>query len=287
MGPCAPAEKQNKNVIKINSVFTLSLSAFAKKPQASHNEFMKTFILFLSFVFICNAQAGPIESLIKKGYSKSEKDIKPCGEDYNAAVSTWSLNEKDKLLLCVSPDQTSKEAQKQKTLQSGRNVLPLMAEFVLIAKNKATSICTNDEVREVDCAAFISENKIEVMVTHKKMPGLQSVSLIECTETEGEKKCEKKRGCSSQIPISKSFREHKLKSFLKQVSEDAKSIAAGKPPELKKYTVDEQIVLVRLALKEDNAEAEQILNWFTLGKNCKEDCISADDFFEDRECRKK
>lgn len=46
----------------------------------------------------------------------------------------------------------------------------------------------NDEVREVDCAAFISENKIEVMITHKKMPGLQSVSLIECLDVNGEKK---------------------------------------------------------------------------------------------------
>ncbi len=233
------------------------------------------------------ASAGPIESLIKKGFSKADKDLKPCGEDYNAAVSIWPLSEKEKLLLCVSPDQFSKEAQKQKSLHAGRNLLPLMSEFVLVAKNKPVSICTNDEVREVDCAAFISDNKIEVMITHKKMPGLQSVSLIECTETEGIKTCEKKRGCSSQIPISKAFREHKLRSFLKQVSEDAKNIVAGKGPELKKYTVDEQIVLVRLALKEDNSEAEQILNWFTLGKNCKEDCISADDFFEDRECKKK
>ena len=234
-----------------------------------------------------HSHAGPIESLIKKGYSKAEKDRKPCGEDYNAAVSIWPLTEKEKLLLCVSPDQSAKDAQKQKVLQTGRNVLPLMSEFVLISKNKAASVCTNDEVREVDCAAFISENKIEVMITHKKMPGLQSVSLIECADVDGERKCEKKRGCSSQIPISKAFREHKLKSFLKQVSEDAKGIAAGKPPVLKKYTVDEQIVLVRLALKEDNAEAEQILNWFTIGKNCKDDCISADDFFEDRECKKK
>ncbi len=187
----------------------------------------------------------------------------------------------------MSPDQSAKEAQKQKTLQQGRNLLPLMSEFVLISKNKPTSVCMNDEVREVDCAAFISENKIEVMITHKKMPGLQSVSLIECMDVNGEKKCEKKKGCSSQIPISKDFREHKLKSFLKQISQDAKAIAAGSPPDLKKYTVDEQIVLVRLALKEDNVDAESILNWFTLGKNCKEDCISADDFFEDRECKRK
>jgi hypothetical protein len=248
---------------------------------------MNTLLLFFIVIGTSPSYAGPIESLLKKGYSKAAKDLKPCGEDYNAAVSIWPLSEKDKLLLCVSPDQLAKEIQKQKVLQLGRNLLPLMSEFVLIAKNKPVSVCTNDEVREVDCAAFISENKIEVMITHKKMPGLQSVSLIECTDVDGEKKCEKKRGCSSQIPISKAFREHKLKSFLKQVSEDAKGITAGKPPELKKYTVDEQIVLVRLALKEDNAEAEQILNWFTLGKNCKEDCISADDFFEDRECRKK
>lgn len=248
---------------------------------------MKTILVFLILTLTLQTHAGPIEGLIKKGYIKAEKDLKHCGEDYNAAVSVWPLTDGNRLLLCVSPDQSAKEAQKQKALQLGRNLLPLMSEFVLISKNKPTSVCTNDEVREVDCAAFISENKIEVMITHKKMPGLQSVSLIECTDVEGEKKCEKKRGCSSQIPISKAFREHKLKSFLKQVADDAKAIAAGKPPELKKYTVDEQIVLVRLALKEDNAEAEQILNWFTLGKNCKEDCISADDFFEDRECKKK
>ncbi len=248
---------------------------------------MKTLLVFFILTVTLRSYAGPIESLIKKGYNKTEKELKHCGEDYNAAVSVWPLTDSNRLLLCVSPDQSAKDAQKQKVLQKGRNFLPLMSEFVLISKNKPASVCTNDEVREVDCAAFISDTKIEVMITHKKMPGLQSVSLIECTEVDGEKKCEKKRGCSSQIPISKAFREHKLKSFLKQVSEDAKGIAAGKPPELKKYTVDEQIVLVRLALKEDNAEAEQILNWFTLGKNCKEDCISADDFFEDRECKKK
>ncbi|MBY0386054.1 hypothetical protein K2X05_12925 [bacterium] len=244
---------------------------------------MKKIILLLTILKPLMALAGPMESLIKKGYSKTAKDLKYCGEDYNGAVSIWTVSEKDRLLLCVSPDQSVKEAQKQKTLQLGRNVLPLMSEFVLIAKNKATSICSNDEVREVDCAAFISEKKIEVMITHKKMPGLQSVSLIECVDD----KCEKKKGCSSQIPISKDFREHKLKSFLKRISDDAKGLAANKPPQLKDYTIDEQIVLVRLALKEDNVEAEQILNWFTLGKNCKDDCISADDFFEDRECRKK
>lgn len=240
-------------------------------------------LIILSFLFYSLSPADPINHLVKKGYSKAAKDIKHCGEDYNGAASAWPLSEKDRLLLCVSPDQSNKEAQKQKTLQLGRNVLPLMSEFVLISKNKAASVCTNDEVREVDCAAFISEKKIEVMITHKKMPGLQSVSLIECVDD----KCEKKKGCSSQIPISKDFREHKLKSFLKRISDDAKGIAANKPPQLKDYTIDEQIVLVRLALKEDNVEAEQILNWFTLGKNCKDDCISADDFFEDRECRKK
>lgn len=242
-------------------------------------------ITLLTFLILqpLMALAGPIQSLVKKGYSTTAKDLKSCGEDYNGAVSVWTISEKDRLLLCVSPDQSAKEAQKQKALQLGRNVLPLMSEFVLIAKNKASSVCSNDEVREVDCAAFIGEKKIEVMITHKKMPGLQSVSLIECVDD----KCEKKKGCSSQIPISKDFREHKLKSFLKRISDDAKGISANKPPRLKDYTVDEQIVLVRLALKEDNIEAEKILNWFTLGKDCKEDCISADDFFEDRECRKK
>ncbi len=222
----------------------------------------------------------------------------------------WPLNDKDKLLLCVSPDQSDKDAQKQKTLQAGRNVLPLMSEFALVSKNKASSICTNDEVREVDCAAFVSDKKIEVMITHKKMPGLQSVATIECVEKPDEtskedvkpliEKCEKKKGCSSQIPISKDFREQKLKSFLKRIQTDAVNVQKhleclkNNPqcktpslPQLKDYTIDEQIVMVRLALKEDNAHAELILNWFTLGVNCKEDCISADDFFEDRECRRK
>ena len=244
---------------------------------------MKKIIFLLISLQSLSTFADPLQSLVKKGYSTTAKDLKLCGEDYNGAVSIWTISEKDRLLLCVSPDQSSKEAQKQKALQSGRNVLLLMSEFVLVSKNKATSVCANDEVREVDCAAFVSEKKIEVMITHKKMPGLQSVSLIECVDD----KCEKKKGCSSQIPISKDFREHKLKSFLKRISDDAKGIVANKHPQLKDYTVDEQIVLVRLALKEDNVEAEQILNWFTLGKNCKDDCISADDFFEDRECRKK
>jgi hypothetical protein len=260
---------------------------------------MKTgFFFFITAALILPlpSQADPIKTLVKKGYSNAATDLKHCGEDYNAAASTWTLSEKEKLVLCVSPDQSQKEAQKQRVLQLGRNVLPLMSEFVLIAKNKGSSVCTNDEVREVDCAAFIGDKKIEVMITHKKMPGLQSVSLIECTDNG----CEKKKGCSSQIPISSDFRKHKLKSFLKKISDhsvtikkqtdclknDPKCKTMG-TPSLKDYTLDEQIVLVRLALKEDNAEAEQVLNWFTLGMNCKEDCISADDFFEDRECRKK
>lgn len=229
------------------------------------------------------SQADAIKTLVQKGYSQKSEDLKKCSEDYKGALSVWSLGEKDKLLLCTSQDQSSKEAQKQKSLSIGRNILPLMSEFILISKNKPTSVCSNDEVREVDCAAFITDKKIEVMITHKKMPGLQSVSTIECTEND----CQKKTGCSSQIPISASFRQHKLKSFLKRIQDDAAGIKKNIPPQLKNYTIDEQIVLVRLALKEDNTDAEQILNWFTLGKNCKDDCISADDFFEDRNCRKK
>jgi hypothetical protein len=275
-----------------------TLSAFAKKAKEVQTKNMKIRFFLLSFIasLTLSAQADPIKTLVKKGYSKAAADLKYCGEDYNAAASIWTLTEKDKLVLCVSPDQSQKEAQKQKVLQVGRNVLPLMSEFVLVAKNKATSVCTNDEVREVDCAAFIGDKKIEVMITHKKMPGLQSVSLIECTD-DG---CEKKKGCSSQIPISGDFRKHKLKSFLKKITDHGLIIKKQtecvkadpkckikETPSLKEYTIDEQIVLVRLALKEDNTDAEQVLNWFTLGLNCKEDCISADDFFEDRECRKK
>lgn len=243
---------------------------------------MKT-ILLVGLLFTAVSQADPLKTLVKKGYSKNPVDTKVCGEDYNAASSQWKISEKDKLFLCVSPDQSQKEANRQNPLQPGRNVLPLMSEFVLVSKNKPTSVCANDEVREVDCAAFLSESKIEIMITHKKMPGLQTVHLIECKDAV----CEKKKGCSSQIPISASFRDHKLKDFLKRIAEDAKSIKANKPPQLKDYTIDEQIVLVRLGLKEDNLDAEQILNWFTVGKNCKDDCISADDFFEDRDCRKK
>ncbi len=240
-------------------------------------------ILFLSLFFPLLSQADAIKTIVKKGYSSATADIKVCGQDYNAASSQWKISDKDKLFLCVSPDQSQKEANRQKTLQTGRNTLPLMSEFVLVSKNKPSSVCANDEVREVDCAAFLSEQKIEIMITHKKMPGLQTVHLIECKDGV----CEKKKGCSSQIPISASFREHKLKAFLKRISDDAKAIKANKPPALKNYTIDEQIVLVRLGLKEDNLDAEQILNWFTLGKDCKDDCISADDFFEDRDCRKK
>lgn len=275
---------------------------------------MKMSLIFIVFtIVIFNSSADPLKTLIKKGYSQSRTDTRHCGEDYNSAASTWSISDKDKLLLCVSPDQSDAEANKQKKLQAGRNVLPLMSEFVLISKNKPSSICTNDEVREVDCAAFVSDKKIEVMISHKKMPGLQSVAIIECDEksdtqldeTSKEEKtliktCEKKKGCSSQIPISKDFREHKLKGFLKRIQNDAATLQKHMEclktnphcktpalPQLKDYTLDEQIVLVRLGLKEDNAYAEQVLNWFTLGFNCKEDCISADDFFEDRECRKK
>lgn len=276
---------------------------------------MRISSIFFTLVFInIHVSADPLKTLIKKGYSSARADTHQCGEDYNAAASVWSIGEKDKLLLCVSPDQSDAEANKQKKIQAGRNVLPLMSEFVLISKNKPSSVCANDEVREVDCAAFVSDKKIEVMITHKKMPGLQSVTTIECVdeshskldETNKEeekpliKKCEKKKGCSSQIPISKDFREQKLKGFLKRIQANAETIQKHTEclkthpqcktpglPQLKDYTLDEQIVLVRLALKEDNVHAEQILNWFTLGVNCKNDCISADDFFEDRECRRK
>jgi hypothetical protein len=219
---------------------------------------------------------------------------KVCGSDKALHASEYKLTAMDRLVLCQGSEK-DKLSEKQKVhLKTGRTSLPLMSELLYISAAKKEVLCFHDESKESDCALLLSTKKAEVLISHLMLPSLDASARIDCNKTP----CKVEKKCSVQTPISTAFRKHKLADFKKTIQEaivklntyqecrrKSKDCDMSLVPKVDTYTLDEQLALQNLALKEDSTNAETLLNWLSVGKNCKGTCLNAADFFDEYNCK--